>query len=407
MKLTFRIARRYLFAKKTTNAIHIISGISMLGITIGTAALVIVLSVFNGFEDLLTSLISNFNPDVKVTPAKGKTFEPDSATLDLLQALESVEMISLTLEEVAFFEYKKSQDFGILKGVDEHFHRVNSIDSTVQEGTYALRDGERNMAVLGSGMRNKLAVNVEDYLSSLTVYMPKQSKVGALEKPFREKYLYPAGTFVIQQDFDNQYVLTNLEFVQELLRKGNVVSAIELRLAEGEMNNRTLEEIQAIVGEEFVVRDRYQQDEAFFKLMNIEKWMSYAILSLTLLLVAFNIVGALWMIVLEKREDIAILKAMGLSDQKVRSIFLQVGLLLCGIGMVVGFVVAVSLYLIHTNLEYGLISIPQGFLVTAYPISLRGMDFVVIGLTVVLISLLASLPAANKARKVPPIILEE
>jgi lipoprotein-releasing system permease protein len=407
MKLTFRIARRYLFAKKTTNAIHIISGISMLGITIGTAALVIVLSVFNGFEDLLTSLISNFNPDVKVTPAKGKTFEPDSATLDLLQALESVEMISLTLEEVAFFEYKKSQDFGILKGVDEHFYRVNSIDSTVQEGTYALRDGERNMAVMGSGMRNKLAVNVEDYLSSLTVYMPKQSKVGALEKPFREKYLYPAGTFVIQQDFDNQYVLTNLEFVQELLRKGNVVSAIELRLAEGEMNNRTLEEIQAIVGEEFVVRDRYQQDEAFFKLMNIEKWMSYAILSLTLLLVAFNIVGALWMIVLEKREDIAILKAMGLSDQKVRSIFLQVGLLLCGIGMVVGFVLAVSLYLIHTNLEYGLISIPQGFLVTAYPISLRGMDFVVIGLTVLLISFLASLPAANKARKVPPIILEE
>lgn len=407
MNLSFKIARRYLFAKKSTNAINLITGISVLGISIGTAALILVLSVFNGFEDLIQSLFSNFNPDVKITATRGKTFTPDSSELAQIRQLPGVAYLSLTLEEVAFFEYQDNQDFGILKGVDSNFHKINHIDSTVLEGRYTFRERGREAAVLGIGMRNKLKVDVTDPLTSMSVYMPKRQRVGALEKPFRQQFIIPSGSFIIQQDFDNQYVLSSLEFARELLAEPQAASALEIRLNPNVSVEETKMQIEGILGEEFTVKDRYEQDEAFFKLMNIEKWMSFAILSLTLLLVAFNMIGSLWMIVLEKKPDIAILKSMGASDRLIRSIFLLEGLMLCGIGMIAGYVIAISLYFIHTNLEYGLISIPQGFLVTAYPISLRAADFAVIALTVLSIGLLASLPPAFRAQRVPAIILEE
>ncbi|MBK7408631.1 MAG: ABC transporter permease [Saprospirales bacterium] len=407
MNLSFKIARRYLFAKKSTNAINLITGISVLGLSIGTAALILVLSVFNGFEDLIKGLFSNFNPDVKITAIRGKTFIPDSTSLELIRQLKGVDIVSLALEEVAFFEYEDNQDFGILKGVDSNFHRINRIDSTVLEGRYSFRERGRDAAVLGIGMRNKLKVDVSDPFTSMSVYMPKRRQVGALEKPFRQQFIIPTGSFIIQQDFDNQYILSSLEFARSLLAEPRAVSSIEIRLNPLFPAAETLGQIRGILGEDYAVKDRYQQDEAFFKLMNIEKWMSFAILTLTLLLVAFNMIGSLWMIVLEKKPDIAILKSMGASDRLIRSIFLQEGLLLCGIGMLAGFILAIGLYLVHTNLPYGLISIPQGFLVTAYPVSLRALDFALIALTVLSIGLLASLPPAFRAQRVPAIILEE
>lgn len=407
MRLSFKFARRYLFAKKSTNAINVITGISVLGVAIGTAALILVLSVFNGFEDLITGLFSNFNPDVKVTPVKGKTFVPTDETLAALESLDAVAVLSKTLEEIAVFEYKSSQDFGILKGVDANFHRVNGIDSTVREGRYAFEKNGRQQVVLGVGMRNKLAVNVDDYLAALSVFMAKRKNVGPLEKPFKERMVYPAGTFVIQQDFDNQYILCGLEFAQELIGAPNAVSSLEIKLKEGADNSSAIAAIKEILGPELEVKDRYQQDEAFLKLMNIEKWMSYAILTLTLLLVAFNMIGSLWMIVLEKKADIAILKSMGANDQLVRDIFMGQGVLLCLFGMALGFAGALGLYLLHINLENGIISIPQGFLVRAYPISLRLLDFVIIAVTVLGIGLIASIPPSLRARRVPALILEE
>ena len=407
MNLPFKIARRYLFAKKSTNAINLITGISVLGLSIGTAALILVLSVFNGFEDLIQGLFSNFNPDVKITAVRGKTFVPDSASLEKIRGLEGVEAVSLTLEEVAFFQYEDNQDFGILKGVDSNFHKINHIDSTVLEGRYTFTQGGREAAVLGIGMRNKLKVDVGNPFASMSVYMPKRQRVGPLEKPFRQQFVIPAGSFIIQQDFDNQYVLSSLEFARSLLLEPRAVSSLELRLSQSYPKEETVRQIEAILGVDYSVKDRYEQDEAFFKLMNIEKWMSFAILSLTLLLVAFNMVGSLWMIVLEKKPDISILKSMGATDSTIRAIFLMEGLLLCGLGMAAGYAVALGLYFIHTQLPNGLISIPQGFLVTAYPISIRIADFVVIALTVLGIGFFASLPPALRAQRVPAIILEE
>lgn len=406
MHFSLLIARRYLFAKRSTNAINIITSISVLGVAIGTAALILVLSVFNGFEDLLTDLFGHFNPEVKVTPARGKTFPVDSLVLVRLRALPGVWYVSETLEEIAFFEYEGSQDFGSLKGVDSLFARVNGIDSTLREGKYELQDDDRNLAVLGAGMRNKLSVNVNSPISTLTVYMPTEQAGSGLNKPFKTRLVYPVGTFAIQQEFDNQYILSNLEFVRELLdAPPGTVSALEFKCRPGANIAAVKTGIAGILGPAFVVKDQYEQNEAFFKVMQLEKWMAFAITSLMLILMAFNTIGALWMIVLDKQKDISILKSLGATDHTVRTIFLLEGFLLTLFGMVLGILLALVLYFIQK--QYGIISIPQGFLVESYPIAMRMADFIPVSATVLGIGLLASLPPALRAERVPAFLREE
>lgn len=400
-----RLLKKFVFGEEPVNAINIITGISVSGIAIGTAALVLVLSVFNGFEDLILGLFSKFNPDVKVTAAAGKTFSPDPEKLAQIRALPAVEVVSETLEEVAFFEYRDSRDFGILKGVDSLYHRVTGIDSTIFEGEYRLKDGERQLAVLGGGMRNKLQVNVEDPFELLAVYTAKREGSVSDLQQFKKRIAYPAGSFKIQQDFDNQYLLVSLDFAREMLESRDEVSALEIKLTPGSDPENAMTGIEKIMGSGFLVKNRYQQDEAFLKLMNLEKWMSFAILSLTLVLVAFNMIGSLWMIVLEKKSDIAILKSMGATDNAVRNIFLNQGLLLCSIGLLIGFVLAFGLYIVQKT--YGIVSIPEGFVVNAYPISMRLPDLLAVTAIVLLIGLVASVPAALRAKRVPALMREE
>ncbi len=405
MNLAIRIARRYLFAKKSTNAINIITGISVFGIAVGTAALVLVLSVFNGFEDLIVSMYSNFNPDAKVFPAQGKTFQADTALILKVQNVPGVMLVSQTLEETAFFEYKESQDFGIIKGVDRYYQSVTRIDSTVREGRFRLRDEDIEMAVLGLGMRNKLQVNVDDLFTPITVYMPKPKDVGMLEQQFRRRSVYPAGTFIIQQELNNQYVLTSLDFARELLGFVNEASALEIKLYPDYDHSKAIAHIKKTLGNDFVVKNRFEQEETFLKLMQIEKWLSFAIVSLMMLLVAFNMVGALWMIVLEKQKDIAILKSMGTLDRTIRNIFLNEGLLLTALGIGIGFALALLTY--GAQKGFNLVTIPGNFIVEAYPISIRVFDFVVVALVVLSIGLLASIPPALRAQRVSALIREE
>ncbi len=405
LNLSLKIARRYLFAKKSTNAINIITGISMVGIAIGTAALVLVLSVFNGFEDLIIGMFSKFNPDLKITATVGKTFEPDSSKLAQITALPGVAMVSQTLEEVAFFEYGSTQDFGIVKGVDDSYRKVSGIDSAIFEGQYRLTAGERNLAVLGGGVANKLEVDTEDPFATLGIYMAKREKTGGLEQPFKKRIAYPAGSFRIQQEFDNQYVLVSLEFAQDLLGAYDEVSAWEVKFAPGADQQLVAASIRQVLGEEFQVKDRYQQEESFLKLMNIEKWMSFALLSLTLVLVAFNMIGSLWMIVLEKKADISILKSMGANNVLVRNIFLSQGFLLCMAGLVAGLALALVLYALQKI--FGLVPIPEGFVVDAYPISMRLVDVLAVAVVVLAIGVVASLPAALRASKIPALVREE
>ncbi len=404
MNLPIRVARRYLFSKKSTNAINIISGISIFGLSIGTAALILVLSVFNGFEDLITGLFSNFNPDVKIQPAEGKTFTVDSTQFAQIKNLDAVLAVSKTLEEVAIFEYKGTQDIGMLKGVDNYFNEVTQIDSTLRDGEYLLQDSERAMAVFGAEMYNKLSINVDDPFSAVTVYMAKRKKVGPLGNPFYKKYMYPAGVFSIQQDF-NTYILTSLSFVQDLLQFKDEISYLEIKLDKNADQAASIAAIQNILGDQVIIKNRFQQDEAFLKLMNIEKWMSFAILSLTLLLVAFNLVGSLWMIVMEKKKDIAILQSMGADKPLIRNIFLSEGLLMCLLGIAIGFLLAIILYVVQKN--FGIVPIPDGFVINSYPISMRFFDFLVVAITVITIGLLASFPPAWRAQRISAMVREQ
>lgn len=405
MNLSLRIARRYLFSRKSTNAINIISGVSVFGLSIGTAALILVLSVFNGFEDLLTGLFSTFNPDVKVVPVKGKTFTVDSTILVNLKQVPGVAFVAQSLEEVAFFEYKDRQDFGILKGVDAAFTNVADIDSTIREGVLKFKDGDTELAVVGGGLRNKLAIDVEDQFTALAIYMPKkEQRAGVLEQPFRKRFAYPVGTFINQQDYDNQYVLTSIDLARDLIEAPAEASAIEIKLSNEADAAQTLAAIQRTVGPDFLAKDRYLQDEAFLKLMNVEKWMSYAILSLMLVLVAFNMIGSLWMVVLEKKQDIAILKSMGATDGMIRNVFLFEGLLLILLGIGAGFLLAFLLYQIQRT--FGIIAFPGGFAFEAYPISMRFWDVMIVFATVSLIGLLASMLPARRAMRIPTIIRE-
>jgi lipoprotein-releasing system permease protein len=404
MKLIISIASRYLFGKKTTNAINIITWISILGMSIGTAALLLILSVFNGFESLLTGMLSGFNPDIKVELIEGKYTDKDSIDIATIQAIEGIELISFSLAETSFFDYDGSQEVGIIKGIDANYAHVTGLDSAMISGK--LKYGQTpSYGVLGSGMNTKLSINPGDQFTTVTVYMPSKKQKGPLGKDFNSFQFYPSGTFSVGSDVDMQYVLVDFEAVNDLLDLENHFSALEIKLKKSANESAVMKQLSAILGNKFIIKNRYQQDESFLKIMNIEKWISYLIACLTLLIIAFNLVGSLWMIVLEKKKDIAILKSMGMTTSDVKKIFLGLGLLISLIGLVTGFLLALILYWLQKN--YGLVSIPDGFLIDAYPIELRGMDFVLVTITVLVIGYIASLMPSFRAGKVSAFVRQE
>ncbi len=408
MKISLSIARRYLFAKKSTNAINIITGVAVVGVAIGTAALVLVLSVFNGFEDLFMGMFNNFNPDVEITAAKGKTYTADEEMITRIQlGVQGIAATSRVLEEVAFFSYKDKQGFGILKGVDSHYTRVSQVDRTVREGSFMLRKAGVDQLVFGLGMRDRLGVDVSDPFSAVMVYMPKRrQRPGSLESPFTTRSAYPAGSFLAQQEVDNEYVIASLAFVQELLKYDyTTVSALEMRVQRGYRAEDVAAGIQQLLGPDYVVKDRRAQEESFLKLMQVEKWLSFAIPGLMMLLISFNMVGALWMIVLEKRQDIAILKTMGMSDLEVKKTFVYAGMLLTGLGIGLGFGLAILLYILQKTV--GIIQLPGEMMIDAYPVSLRWRDFVVVLSVVGFIGYLASLLPASRAERMPAMFKED
>jgi len=392
MNLPFKIALRYLIAKKSTQVIQLITGISVLGLTVGTAALVLVLSVFNGFEDLIMGMYVKFNPDIKITPISGKFFQPDESLFYKISKIQGIEAISGTLEEIAFFTYQEKQDFGMIKGVDTLFSAVSNIDSCIKEGIYLPDHSLSFNALIGLGIRNKLGINLEDPFASLTVYMPKNKENSPFENPFRSRNLQPIGTFMIQQEYDNQYIITNLNVARELIGSPDILSAWEVKVVNNYPVKQVVSDLQSILKDHFNVKDYYAQEEGFIKLMRLEKWLSFAIVGFMLLLVAFNL------IVLDKKRDVSILKSIGSTDLDIRNLFLFEGLFLTGIGLISG--VLLALFIFFLQKTFHLVTIPGSFVVDSYPISLRWKDFIVVGITVFLIGLLASLPAALRAMRI-------
>ena len=404
MNLALSIARRYLVGKKTTQAINLITGISVVGISVGTCALILILSVFNGFQGLIYQLFNSFNPDLKITPVTGKTFVPDSSTIANLRAMDGVLYVSETLEETALFEYKKASDAGKLKGVDTFYRHVTLIDSVLVQGADRLNDSLGNYAILGAGIESAIGANIQDAFNPITVYMPRKTR-SSLDRSFETKFIYPSGIFSLQQDYDKELVIAPLPLVRSLLGYHHEVSSLEIRLDPSMDPALTQSRIQQEVGPDYRVQNKLEQQSAFLRLMNIEKWVAFAILSLAMLLVIVNLIGALWMIVLDKRQDISQLKAMGAPSRLVRDVFLYLGFLLGGIGLVSGFILALVIY--GLQIRYKLLSMGEGFIVDAYPIQLLAVDFIATTIIVMLVVGLASILPALRADRVGAYLREE
>ncbi|MBK6609552.1 MAG: ABC transporter permease [Sphingobacteriales bacterium] len=398
MNLALHIARRYLISKKSTNAINIISMVSALGMMVGTAALVLVLSVFNGFEDIVTSLYNTFNPDIRVVPRQGKVFIPDETQLTAIRNLPGVKAVATILEENSLVQYRNKEFIFRLKGVDNDFAAVTALDTALVEGEFLLNQDSVNYAVLGLGVRDLLGVNIDNPFSRLNVFMPRRNANAQTppEQAFVDAALEPAGVFAIQQEFDSKYIIVPIMFMRQLLNYPREVSALEIALTQPQQTAQAQQAITQILGPDFEVRNRYQQDALLYKVMRTEKWVVYLILTFILLVAAFNIVGSLSMLVLEKSRDIAILKSLGASKGFVRRIFFFEGLLLSLLGAFTGMVIAVLLCLAQQ--KYGLLQLGgDSFLIQAYPVSMRFNDFVLVFATVVIISVFASLLPANRA----------
>ncbi|MGV8878046.1 MAG: ABC transporter permease [Sphingobacteriaceae bacterium] len=390
MNTAFYIARRYLFSKKSTHAINIISGISMLGVFIGSAALIIILSVFNGFETVILSLYNNFTPELRIEPKKGKSFNPNSAYFKSLRTSPEVYSFTEVLEEKALMRYGNSQFIGTVKGVSESFLKNKALDSTLQAGSFTLNAKGRKYAVIGSAVQFNLSVNVKDELTPLQIYSPRREIINSANpiNEFMVAYIYPSGVFSIQQDFDD-IIVTPIEFTRDLLNEHKNVTSIEINLKNGANVKWFKEEIEKVIGNRFLIKNRYQQNTLLYKILNSEKWAVFLILTFVLIIAIFNIIGSLTMLVMDKQKDIAILTGLGAGRRLIQSIFFFEGMLISLTGCVGGVLLGLAFCLVQ--LKFGLIKMGGKLsMIDAYPVDFKLADFILVFITVMLISLIAS-----------------
>lgn len=399
--MNFLFAWRYFKAKKTTNAINVIAWISIIAMMFGTAALILVLSVFNGFEDLVKGLYSSFYPDLKIIPASGKQLTLTHDQLKKIRGVSGVRAISLTAEERAFLKNGEAQSMISLKGVDDEYKNVTTVPQHIVSGEFNTGTEEQPLLVLGAGIENAVAVQADRNIFPLTVYLPRKGEVDLTDpmKSLSSDTINTSGSFIIQQDFDNRYVLTNLQFVKTMLAMdADVFGAAEIAIRSNANAEGTKQNLQKILGANYIVQTRYEQNKSLYSIMQMEKWVIYAILSLILVVAAFNMIGALTMLVLEKREDIGVLHAIGGSRSFIKKIFLTEGLLLAGIGGGVGMLLALLLAI--AQLKFHLVPLQgDSFLISYFPVKINPWDFVLVGATVLVISLIASYFPARKAAK--------
>ncbi|MBA3649633.1 MAG: FtsX-like permease family protein [Chitinophagales bacterium] len=400
MNLALTFARRYFISKKSSNAINIISWVSVLGMVVGSMGLIIVLSVFNGFEGLVISLYNTFTPDFTITAREGKTFSADSSVLASLKTINGVRAISQVVEENALLNYGDKQYIATVKGVELNYGALTGIDSAMYEGSFFLKDKESNFAVIGLGIQQALGINYNDPFGYLGVYIPKKGKKTVInpEDAFNQGLIKPSGSFAIQAEFDNKYVFVPIEFARQLTGNKHKITSLEVALDKGADNASVQKQVAALFGTRFEVKNHLQQNEILYKVMKTEKWAVYAILTFILIVAAFNIIGSLSMLVIEKKKDIGILKTMGANERLIRRIFLYEGFLLSFIGCCTGFFLALIIILIQQ--KFHVLKIHGGsFVIDSYPVRMKIGDFILVFFTVITIGLLAAwFPSWKAAR---------
>ena len=392
MNFPFYIARRYLLGKKSRNAINIISAISVFGVATGTMALVIVLSVFNGFDSVVKSLFSTFDPDIKVSPVEGKTFVPEDGLKARLLDIPGIEAVAAVLEEDVLLQYDEKQHIGTLKGVDDDFPLVSGLDSMVYEGSMTLRDRNRSYAVVGQGVAYSLRIGL-NFINPLYVYTIDRKSGFNMARPeesIRRDFLYPSGVFAIEQEYDSRYVITSIGFARELLNYDKEVSFLELRLDPESSREKVQQEIIEIVGEGYHVKNREQQNELFYKVMKSEKWAIFLILTFILIIASFNIIGSLSMLIIDKKADILTLRHMGAGNRLIGRIFLVEGWLISIAGSFIGILLGTLISWIQQRFGVIRLSGSGSFVIDAYPVQIQFTDIILIWLTVLMIGYVAA-----------------
>lgn len=406
--MNFLFAWRYFKAKKSTNAINIIAWISITAMMFGTAALILVLSVFNGFEGLVKSLYSSFYTDLKILPVQGKVIRLTDEQLQKIKAIREIKNFSRVAEEKALLQNGEYQTVIVLKGVDENYQYVTEVPKYLVKADFSnadssfdslLGDADFPSLILGAGIENAVGVQADRNLLPLVVYLPKRG-VSELLDPLKNigaDTITTTGAFMIQQDFDNKYALTNLAFVKNMLgMEADEYSGLEIALNDPGNANEVKTTLSEMLGSNYSVQTRFEQNRGLYSVMQAEKWVIYAVLCLILIVAAFNMIGALTMLVLEKEKDISVLHALGGNKNFIQKIFLSEGLLLALIGGGVGMVLALIIALLQVNFK--LIPLEGGsFLIDYFPVKLQLQDFLLVGATVLVIALLASWIPSRKA----------
>ena len=391
MRFPFYIARRYLIAKKSHNVINIISAISVFGVATGAMALVIVLSVFNGFEELIKSLFSSVDPDLKISLVEGKVFSPETAIKEALAKHPGVFLFSEVLEENALFTYGDRQHIGTMKGVDKNYELMTGLDTMLYDGEFLLFGQGPPSAVVGQGVASTLAIGIY-FVNPLSIYIPKRTGRFTPDpmQAFNRQFVYPAGIVAVEPEFDQRYVLLPIGIARELLEYEHEITAIEVKMNSGYSLTVLKRELQDLFGPGFKVQDRFEQQEWLYKVMKSEKWAIFLILSFILLVASFNIIGSLTMLILEKKKDVAILRSLGADNALIRKIFLLEGWLISFVGALVGiFLGALIGYL---QQEFGFVKLSGGgeFIIDAYPVQMQLRDIAGVFATVLFIGFLAA-----------------
>ena len=395
MNFPFYIARRYLFSKKSTNAINVISGISVVGVAVASMALVVTLSVFNGFHDMVASFFTQLDPQLKITPAKGKTAASNDSTLMRIRQLDEVAVATDVLEDQALAVYGARQQMVTIKGVDDNYDKLTHIRQILEgDGDYALHAADMNYGILGLGVAYQLGIGYT-YREPLKIYAPRregQINMANLQDGFVEDELYSPGVlFSIKQGkYDKRYIITAIQITRNLFDRDGELTSLELRLKPGSNFERVKAKVQEMAGTRFVVRDRYEQQEDTFRIMKVEKLMAYIFLTFILVIACFNIIGSLSMLMIDKRNDVVTLRNLGASDRQIIRIFLFEGRMISAIGAVIG--IAIGLLLCLLQQQFGLIGLGStegSFVVDAYPVSVHPWDIVVVFFTVLTVGFIS------------------
>ena len=400
MRLAPFIAGRYLFAKKSHNVINIISAISAIGMAVGTAALIIILSVYNGFDSLIRSMMSTVEPDFLITPATGKVFVPEGNAYDWIYDRPEVLSMCCVLEENVFVNYDGTQGLAKAKGVDWIYEEESPLRDHIYNGQFLLHKGDVPQAVVGDLFAHEMGIHPR-FITPIEIYYPSRTKRISIADPtsvLESVKVFPSGIFSVNDDIDKELMIVPIETMRELLDYDDEVSAVEIRLVEG-LSKKEIKQLQREMSEQlgagFHVKDRYQQNEVLYKMMTYEKLATYLILIFVIIIIAFNIFGSLTMLIIEKEEDVKTLRSMGATKKLIRNIFVLEGWMISLSGLAAGLIAGTGLSLLQQHL--GIIKIPGQFAVRAYPVILSWTDIAIAAVGVAVIGyFIALLPVLSR-----------